>query len=58
MEMSVTEAAKELRLSRDTVLRLIRAKRLTAYRKSDGLKKSAYVVDAASVREYEAKRRA
>jgi excisionase family DNA binding protein len=57
-EVSVKEVAEMLRLSRDTVLRLIRRKKLVAHRKSVGLKKSAYVVDAASVRAYDTERRA
>lgn len=57
-EMSVTQAAATLHVSRDTVLRLIRSKQLVAYRKSVGLRKSAYVVNAASVQEYDRKRRA
>jgi len=58
MEMSVTEVMGALRVSRDTVLRLIRAKELTAYRKSLGLRKSAYMVERASVEAYEKRRRA
>lgn len=57
-EMSVSQAAGELRLSRHTVLRLIRAGQLRAYRKNLGVKRSTYVVDGASVQEYDTKRRA
>jgi excisionase family DNA binding protein len=58
MEMTVRQAAAALRVSRDTVLRLIRARQLVAHRKSVGLKRSAYVVDSESVKEYDQKRRA
>ena len=57
-EMSVSQAAVELRISRHTVLRLIRVGHLRAHRKSLGLQKSTYVVDSESVQEYDRKRRA
>lgn len=55
--MSVIEAAKFLEVSRDTVHRLIKAKQLTAHKKTLA-PRSAFAIDRASVEAYDRTRRA
>ena len=55
--MSVMEAAKFLGVGRDTVHRLIKAKRLTAHRKTHA-PQSPFMIDRASIEAYDQFRRA